>query len=272
MSTLVRLKPKTIHIPGNELEYIGPYGMVTVRQMPLIRLDKWHEDLRIVGPNGRRRNKITIPGTNKGVKPPNTGKTYPPEPLTNAEALHLLSIVPQHTMTGVRNRALLALLWRTGLRVSEALDLKPHHVDFIAKRVTVLHGKGDKRRTVGIDDYGLCAVQPWLLERAMLGIPNDKPLFCTTQLPGRGNRLYSAQVRVALHRYGAAAGIPKRVHPHGFRHTLACDLVMEGFSIVHVQSQLGHNNVATTAGYLRGLGADEAFDRVAARVAPGGAR
>lgn len=54
-------------------------------------------------------------------------------------------------------------------------------------------------------------------------------------------------------------------------HTLACDLVTEGFSIVHVQSQLGHNNVATTAGYLRGLGADEAFDKVAARVAPGGA-
>lgn len=265
--------PKPVEIPGRELEYVGPYGLVSVRKMPVITLGAdWYRDLAIVAPNGRRRNPITIPGHGKGIKPPNTGLTFPPEPLTNAEALALLAVIPQRTKTGVRDRSLFGLLWRTGLRVSEALDLRPHHVDYDLKRVTVLHGKGDKRRTVGIDDFGLFALQPWLLERAMLGVPQDRPLFCTTQLPGRGNRMYSAYVRVALHKYGVKAGIPKRVHPHGFRHTLACDLVHEGFSINHVQAQLGHSNVATTATYLRGMGADEAFDKVAARPMPGGAR
>jgi site-specific recombinase XerD len=259
-------------LPGDELEFVGPYGLVTVRKMPRIVLPDWYEDQRVIAKNGRRRNLITLPGHGAGIKPPNTGKKYPPEPLTNAEALRLLAIIPQDTKTGVRNRALLALLWRTGLRVSEALDLKPHHVDYAAKRVTVLHGKGDKRRTVGIDDYGLFALDPWLMERMMLGIPADCPLFCTTQLPGRGNRMYPAYVRTVLHRYGAMAGIPKRVHPHGFRHTMACDLVQEGFSIINVQNQLGHSNVATTAGYLRGLGADSTFDLIAARAMPGGVR
>lgn len=265
--------PKPVEIPGTELEFVGPYGLVTVRQLPLITVGAgWYEDLYVVAKNGRRRNLITIPGHGKGIQPANTGLTFPPEPLTNGEALALLEVIPQRTITGVRNRSLLGLLWRTGLRVSEALDLLPHHVDQAAKRVTVLHGKGDKRRTVGIDDYGLFALQPWLIERAMLGIPANRPLFCTTQLPGRGNRIYPAHVRHVLHRYGRMAGIPKRVHPHGWRHTLACDLVQEGFSINHVQAQLGHSNVATTAGYLRGMGADEAFDKVAARPMPGGPR
>lgn len=262
--------PKPVEIPGNELEYVGPYGLVKVRQLPLLTFDSWYEDLRVVGRNGRRRSRITCPGYGKGVKPANTGKRYPPEPLTNAESLSLLNVIPLHTKAGVRNRALLALLWRTGLRISEALDLRPHHVDYATKRVTVLHGKGDKRRTVGIDDYGLFALQPWLIERAMLRLPATAPLFCTIQQPGIGNRMTSAYVRQALHKYGAAAGIPKRVHPHGWRHTLACDLIREGFPIVNVQAQLGHSNVATTATYLRGMGADEAFDRVAARPMPEG--
>jgi site-specific recombinase XerD len=270
MSTLVRLKPKRIEIPGNQLEYVGPYGLVTVKQMPLITLGaEWYEDLRIVAPNGRRRNLITIPGHGAGIKPANTGKTYPPEPLTTEEMLELLAGIPQDTRTGVRNRSLLALLWRTGLRVSEGLDLKPHHVDFQAKRVTVLRGKGSKQRTVGIDPYGLFALQPWLFERASLGIPNDVPLFCTTQMPGRGNKVYPAYLRAALHKYARAAGIPKRVHPHGLRHALAVGLIREGFSLAHVSAQLGHADLATTCIYLRSLGSDEAFDAIADRAWPG---
>lgn len=271
--TAVVWTPKPVEIPGTELQYVGPYGLVSVKQMPLITVGTgWYEDLRVVARNGRRRNLVTIPGHGAGVKPASTGLKYPPEPLTNSEALALLEVIPQKTITGVRDRSLLGLLWRTGLRVSEALDLLPHHVDQATKRVTVLHGKGDKRRTVGIDDYGLFVIQPWLMLRAVLAIDPRAPLFCTTQQPGRGNHMYPAYVRTVLHRYGALAAIPKRVHPHGFRHTMACDLVQEGLSINHVQAQLGHSNVATTATYLRGMGADEAFDRVAARAMPGGAR
>lgn len=251
-------------------------------KLGVIRVAQWLPDdyqpdqpIVIIGRNGRPRGKITLPGHGKGISPPNKGKTFPPEPLTPAEVLLLLKIIDPTTKAGVRNRALIALLWRTGLRISEALDLRPHHVDFGARRVTVLHGKGDKRRTVGIDDGGLVAVQPWLLERQLIlaAVPDrliDAPLFCTIQLPGRGGRMHDAYIRAVLHKYGRTAGILKRVHPHGLRHTIACDLIKERFGITDVQAQLGHSNVATTATYLKGLGADEAFERVASREWPGG--
>lgn len=71
--------PKPVEIPGNHLEYVGPYGLVSVRQMPLITLGAdWYEDLRIVAPNGRRRNLITIPGHGKGIKPASAGSAHAP--------------------------------------------------------------------------------------------------------------------------------------------------------------------------------------------------
>lgn len=262
---------------SGELTYIGTTDALVVRRLPLITLP-WLVDEGpalpvLMGRNGRPRTSVTLPGHGKGRRPANYGKKFPPEPLTNEEALKLLAVIPQEKYgrpwpVGIRNHALITLLWRTGLRINEALDLRPHHIDFAGMRVTVLHSKGDKRRTVAIDKGGLLALQPWLLERALMVSEPLAPLFCTVQNPGKGNRLCDAYVRQALHEYGRRAGIPKRVHPHGWRHTLACDLVREGFSIVHVQSQLGHSNVATTAGYLRGLGADEAFDKVALREWP----
>jgi integrase/recombinase XerC len=231
----------------------------------------------LMGRNGRPRQLITLPGHGKGIRPASYGLSYPPEPLSNEEALRLFAVIPQQhergavDRAGLRDRALLTLLWRTGLRISEALDLRCHHVDAGTRRVTVLHGKGDKRRTVGIDAGGLFALQPWLFERAMLGIDPAAPLFCTIQRPGRGGRIYPAYVRSKLHRYALLARIPKRVHPHLFRHSLACSLIEEGFSLTDVQAQLGHSNPATTAIYLRGLGADKAFARVAEREWPGGA-
>lgn len=123
----------------------------------------------------------------------------------------------------------------------------------------------DKDTSVGAEGVEL---QPWLLERALLIRDPTAPLFCTVQNPGRGNQLNDAYVRQALHAYGKAAGIPKRVHPHGFRHALAVSLVREGFSLPHVQAQLGHSSVAVTAIYVRSMGQDEAFDLVAQRQWP----
>lgn len=269
----------TVVLKGGELEVVGPAGLVVMRRLPLYRVNWVNEGpVTLMGKNGRPRNKVTLPGHGKGIKPPNTGKRYPPEPLTDEEVLRILAVIPTShaagapNRTGIRDKALITLLWRTGLRVSEALDLRPHHVDMGTQRVLVLNGKGGKTRTVGIDMGGLFALQPWLFERAMLGVHAMAPLFCSVQRPGVGNRLYSAYVRHKLHEYGAAAGVPKRVHPHGFRHSIACSLIQEDFGLTDVQAQLGHSSPATTAIYLRGLGADKAFAKVAERAWPGGAR
>lgn len=275
--TALAYKPKL----RGDVEFVGLLADQPTTRLRLVKFETWvpetYAPVAALMRNGRPRNIATTPGFRAGLPSRNRGKKFPPEPLTPQEALALLAVIDPQTMAGVRNRALIALLWRTGLRISEALDLRPHHVDFVAHRVTVLHGKGDKRRTIGIDGGGLVAVQPWLLERNILlqAVPMRKataPLFCTIQLPGRGGRMHSAYVRSVIHKYGALAGIQKRVHPHGFRHTLACDLIHEGFGITDAQAQLGHANPATTAVYLRGMGADEAFEKVAERVWPAGVR
>jgi integrase len=250
-----------------ELAYIGPANRHEWRRLPLLRVRWLDADCE-----GRSRPglRVTEKGYRKGCKPGNHGRRFPPEPLTPDEVLRLLAAIPGNTKAGIRNRALIAFLWRTGLRIDcEALELRPHHVDFAAYRVTVLNGKGGKRRIVAADAFALAQLSPWVMERAMLNVPASAPLFCSVSQPNPGQRLWSAYVREAIHEYGRRAGIPKRVHPHGFRHTLTCDLIREGFPLSHAQSQLGHSSIATTAIYARGLGADAAFDAIAERPMPG---
>jgi integrase len=213
----------------------------------------------------KHRSRITLPGYRAGLKPPNWKLTFPPEPLDDAEIRRLLATFGSDAKRDVRNRALITVLWRTGLRVSEALDLRPHHVDFAAKRVKVLRGKGSKTRTVAIDNVALAEVSRWLMCRITLGVPVDAPLFCTVNRPTQGGHLHPAYLRTLLRKHRGRAAISKRVHPHGFRHTMACELWRAGYPLSAIQRQLGHSSAGTTDTYLRGMGADEGLDLIAAR-------
>lgn len=150
------------------------------------------------------------------------------------------------TRTGLRDRALIVLLYRTGLRCAEALDLKPSDINYTHATVTVLSGKGGKRRVVGIDRKALDEIREWADARAKLGYPPGTPLFCTK----RGTRIYGGQVRSRLKVLQKQAGITTRVHAHGFRHTHARELLAEGVPIYAIQKQLGHTRLHTTAIYL----------------------
>lgn len=177
------------------------------------------------------------------------GERYPVEILTRAEVEALLKACGR-SRTGHRNRALLALLWRCGLRVSEARSLEPRDVDLKRGTVRVRHGKGDRSRTVGLDALASGALEAWLRVRPAGGTA----LLCTLD----GAALYSSYPRNLLKRLARRAGIDKRVHPHGLRHAYAVELVQEGASVVFVRDLLGHASIATTDGYLRGLGASPA--------------
>ena len=83
--------------------------------------------------------------------------------------------------TDIRDRALLTVLYRAGLRIEEALDLKPGDVDADRGTIRVLHGKGDHNRTAAIDDGAIAVVQLWLAELAKLGVNGRQRLFCTLQ-------------------------------------------------------------------------------------------
>ena len=110
----------------------------------------------------------------------------------------------------------------------------------------MLNGKGGRSRTVGLDPGAAAIIERWLDERSCLGVGGRHPVFCTL----RGRPMTAAYVRVMLKRLAAWAGIDKRVHAYGLRHTHAVQLRAEGVDIAIISSQLGHASIATTARYL----------------------
>jgi site-specific recombinase XerD len=201
-------------------------------------------------------------GRRKGEHAPNAGATYPPEALTIEEVHSMIDVAARrNTRADTRNRALISLLYRTGLRISEALDLRVIDVDFVNHTVNVLRGKGGKRRTVGIDDWALTQIQEWLDIRQA---PPGAPLFCTKE----GKRMYPTYFRGYLGRLGRECGIEKRIHPHMFRHTFAVELAREGVPMPYIQRQLGHSSLATTTRYLSTLQPTEVIEAIMAREAP----
>jgi integrase/recombinase XerD len=188
----------------------------------------------------------------------------PPEPLSGSEVRALLAACDAETLTGLRNHALLVVLWRCGLRCAEALALRPSDVDFEAGTVRVRFGKGRQARTVGIDGSALAVLGFWIDARAGAGI-GDGALFC--RLAGqRGAVLSPRYIRATIARLAAKAGIDKHVRPHGLRHTHAVELRREGWPVPEISRQLGHASIATTQIYVDHLYPSEVVDRGRART------
>ncbi len=212
--------------------------------------------------DGHRRSPATEQGYNHGRRPANAGQTYPVEVLTPREISALLAACSSRSATGIRNRALIVVLYRGGLRVSEALALEPRDVDEDAGSMNVRHGKGDKRRAVGMDPQAFAVLERWLELRRRRGLARA-PIFC--KLDGAG-AVDSSYVRRLLPRLGEKAGIQKRVHAHGLRHTHAYELADEGMPAHRIQAQLGHGSLATTDRYLRHVAPHELLDAMRSRV------
>jgi len=183
--------------------------------------------------------------------------TYPAESYTTDECRDILDAC-RNTWTGKRNKALIVVMWRAGLRLAEALALKRRDIDFTNRTIRVLHGKGNKARTVGTDSQALGAVNDWLRIR---GFGEEEPVFCTRE----GKPLKQDYVRAMLPRVARKAGVSKRVHAHGFRHTFAVELAREKVPMTHIQRLLGHTSLATTSIYLASLSPEEALDAVRGR-------
>lgn len=180
------------------------------------------------------------------------GRKFPPETYTRGEVMALIAAQGK-APTGIRNRALLWVLYRAGLRISEALDLTVKDLD--PPKLRVLLGKGGKSRTVAMPPDAWAAVELWLERRRRLEqgpIPKGAPLFCTL----RGGHLGHGYIRQMLERCRARAGLEKRVHAHGFRHTFASELTEEGVVLPVVSKGLGHGSLQTTATYLQRIGAE----------------
>ncbi len=173
-------------------------------------------------------------------------RRLPPEVLSDDEVCALMRACGRYAPTGLRNRALIALLYRAGLRINEALSLYPKDLELTDGSVRVLHGKGGRSRTVGLDPGAAAIIERRLDARSRLGLGGRHPVFCTL----RGRPMAAAYVRVMLKRLAVRASILKRVHAHGLRHTHAAQLRAEGVDIAIISRQLGHASINTTARYL----------------------
>jgi len=178
----------------------------------------------------------------------------PPVPILTTDVEKLIAACNQG-VSGLRNRALIDLLHRTGLRISEALALMPS--DIQDDRVRVRHGKGDVDRVAGIVGGSSAWLTAWLRERERLGMNGRQPVFCTLA----GKSISSRYVRAMLGRLAAKASIDKPIRCHGFRHGFAA-LLADKQPLRVVSAALGHQHLATTEAYLGRLTGGEAAEKV----------
>lgn len=188
---------------------------------------------------------------------PNKGRKFPAEPLTRDEVHRLLAAFSHRSRTGRRNKALVAVMYRAGLRVSEILGVDLKDLDQEQRLLRILRGKGKRSRTVGLDPRTMVMVNDWLQVRP----PGQGPLFWSL----RGRRLLPSYVRSMLPRIAKRAGITRRAHPHCLRHSAAYEMASEGTPIHLISRMLGHASVATTARYVDHLLPREVVQAMQAR-------
>jgi len=169
-----------------------------------------------------------------------------PELLSRDEVDRLLAAPRGAGAPAVRDRAMLELLYATGLRVSELVGLDVNQVD-LESRVVLARGKGSKERLVPVGAPAAEALRRWLAgprERMLRG-RRSRDLFVTP----RGRRMTRQGFWKLLGRHARAAGIRRRISPHKLRHSFATHLLEGGADLRAVQSMLGHADVATTEIY-----------------------
>jgi site-specific recombinase XerD len=197
-------------------------------------------------------------------KPGNKGRRYPADPPRVEKIVAVMKQAGDGAF-GRRLRGLIVVLWRAGLRISEALALTEGDLEIVRGSVLVRRGKGGRRGEVGMDDWAWEQLRPWLETRVSLPIG---PLFCVISGPTRGRPWSSSQVRTTLHETASRAGVRRRFTPHQLRHAHAVEMAREGLPINVIQRQLGHANLGVTSIYLQSIDSGEVIEAVRTRRPP----
>jgi integrase/recombinase XerD len=209
-----------------------------------------------------------MPGFRRGKRPGNAGKRYSQDVVPREEMQLLLTTPSRTSATGKRNRAMIGVMYRAGLRVGcELLRLQMTDLDLTSRSVHVAKGKNGKARIVPMDEYGWELLAPWLVEREKISAHG--PVFCTIAKPVTGGPLASSSVRKMLKDACVFSGITRRITPHTLRHTFASELLSEGVELLVISHMLGHSNIATTNIYVNHLPSDKLREAIAARPRPG---
>jgi integrase/recombinase XerD len=173
------------------------------------------------------------------------------EYLEQDEVLKIFAGINGRTLLGQRDDALLRLLYNTGMRAQELVDLDVNHLRFSRPHTVRIHGKGRKERTCPLWKETIAALKTYLEKRGVR-LDDDTPLFVNRE----GNRLTRFGVRyIIAHRVSKAADtcpslLTRRVTPHTIRHTTAMHLLQSNVDLNMIRSWLGHASIETTNGYV----------------------
>jgi len=186
----------------------------------------------------------------------NGNKRKIPVILTPEEVNNLIKQPNKNVPTGLRNKAILSLLWDSGARVGDILNLKPGNISITKREAFFENGKYGVDRWVGFSEYTAD-----LLDRYKKARPKGEYLFCTlsNELKDKdtkkrdtrpGNKLDRVYLYNMIRRYAKRAGINKRVGLHTIRHSFATDYLKRTKNLATLQKILGHKSIKTTSVYL----------------------
>jgi integrase/recombinase XerC len=192
--------------------------------------------------NYLQREGAAVNNPAEGVRAPKAAKRLPKT--LDADAMAHLLQIPGDEPDDVRDRAIMELLYSSGLRLAELISLELHDLDR-SEAIVRVTGKGNKTRLVPVGSHALKAVAAWMKVRTELAKPEDTTLF----VGSRGGKLSPRTLQARLRRWGRQQGVNQGVHPHLFRHSFASHLLESSGDLRAVQELLGHANISTTQVY-----------------------
>ena len=181
------------------------------------------------------------------LESPQIGK-HLPEVLSVEEIDSIISVIDVSKPEGVRDRAIIEVLYGCGLRISELCNLRISQLYLEDKYIRV-KGKGSKERLVPIEGVAIDRVREWLVTRMGYKVKPSEEDYVFVSLT-RGSRLSRISLFVYIKDYAERAGIKKNISPHTFRHSFATHLLEGGANLRAIQMMLGHEDISTTEIYM----------------------
>ena len=179
-----------------------------------------------------------------GVRAPKSAQVLP-QALSPDEAVHLMD-VPAENVTAIRDKAMIELLYSSGLRLAELVGLNVADMNAnLSDGEVRVTGKGNKQRVVPLGQFAIAAIRVWLVVRDQLASADEAALF----VGQRGQRISPRVVQLQMKHWGIKLGITSSVHPHLLRHSFATHLLQSSGDLRAVQELLGHSSISTTQVY-----------------------
>ena len=178
----------------------------------------------------------------EGVKTPKAPKKLPG--ILDIEQINQLLNIQETDPLSLRDKAIMELIYSSGLRLSEIVRLNPIDLNLSDKTLTVI-GKGNKTRMLPIGNEAIKSLKMWLSSRNELANPEEEALF----VGSRGNRLSRRSIQSRIKHWARKNGIQQDVYPHLLRHSFATHMLEASGDLRAVQELLGHKDISTTQVY-----------------------